>query len=77
MSNFTAKQLIEEVESLPSEERAFIADSILKTLNPVNEEVQNKWLEVAEKRLQDLKSEKITGIPEGEVFGKIKERFSK
>lgn len=77
MSNLTTKELLEEVESLPSEERAFIADSILKTLNRVDENIDNEWLKVAEERLNDLKSGKVKSVSSEEVLTKVRERFSK
>ena len=70
------KKLIEEVISLPVEERALIADSILRSLNPVESDIDKKWIEVAKERLKDLKSGKIKSIPGDEVFNKIWQRFS-
>ncbi len=70
------KNLIEEVISLPVEERAMIADSILRSLNPVSSEIDNKWIKIAKKRLEELKSGKIKAVPGNEVFNKIWQRFS-
>jgi len=70
------KNLIEEVFSLPVEERVIIADSILKSLNTVNPEIDQKWIKAAKRRLDDLKTGKIKAVPGNEVFNKIWERFS-
>lgn len=77
MSETTTKRLIEEIESLPIEERAMVAESVLKSLNPVNQQIEDQWMEVAERRLQELKSEKVKSIPGEKVFEKIQKRFSK
>jgi len=70
------KKIIDEVISLPVEERALIADSILRSLNPVELEIDKKWIEVAKQRLEDIKSGKIKAVPGDEVFRKIWQRFS-
>ena len=70
------KKLIEEVTSLPVEERAIIADSILKTLNPVETDIEKKWMKVAKERLIELKSGKVKPIPGDEVFNKIWKKYA-
>ena len=77
MGSLTTKKLIEEIESLPVEDRVLVADSVLKSLNPVDQEIEKKWIEVAEKRLDELKSGEVKGISGEEVFEKIQKRFSK
>jgi len=70
------KKIIEEVISLPVEERALIADSILRSLNPVESDIDKKWIKIAKKRLEELKSGSIKAVPGDEVFDKIWQRFS-
>ncbi|MCP4347344.1 MAG: addiction module protein [Desulfobacterales bacterium] len=72
----STEKLIEEVLSLPIEERAFIADSLLKSMNPVDSENDRKWIEVSKKRLRELQSGEVEGVPGDEVFKKIWKRFS-
>ncbi len=76
MSDITTKKLIEEIESLPVEDRVLVADSVLKSLNPADEEIEKKWIEVAEKRLNELKTGKVKGISGEEVFEKIHRLYS-
>jgi putative addiction module component (TIGR02574 family) len=70
------KKIIEEVISLPVEERALIADSILRSLNPAESEIDKKWIELAKDRLKELKSGKIKALPGDDVFNKIWQKFS-
>ncbi|MDD3581724.1 MAG: addiction module protein [Desulfobacca sp.] len=69
------KKLIEEALSLPVEERAIIADSLLRSLNMPDTTIDAKWVEVARKRLQELRSGKIKPIPGDQVFSEILYQF--
>lgn len=73
----STKEIIDQATSLPTEERAVVIDSLLKTLNPTNDEIDRKWIEVAKKRLDELRSGEVKPIPGEEVFRKINDRFSK
>lgn len=57
-----AKKIIEEIKSLPIEERALIADSILKSINPVKSSIDKKWVTTAKIRLEGLRAEKVKSI---------------
>lgn len=70
------KKLIEEALSLPVEERAIIADALLRSLNMPDSTVDTKWAEVARRRLQELRSGKVKPIPGDQVFSEILDRFS-
>ncbi len=73
----TTKKLIEEALSLPVEERALIADSLLRSLNAPETSVDAQWAEVARKRLQELRSGAVKPIPGDKVFAKALERLAK
>jgi putative addiction module component (TIGR02574 family) len=73
----TTRKLIEEALSLPVEERALIADSLLRSLNAPDNAIDEKWLRVAKKRLQELRSGELKGIPGEEVFAEVFERLAK
>ena len=73
----TTKKIIEEALSLPVEERALIADSLLRSLNMPNAGIDAKWTEVAKRRLQELRSGKVKTVPGDMVFDKALERFTK
>jgi hypothetical protein len=71
------KEIIEEAESLPVEERVIVIDSLLKTINPSPPDVEAEWISVAKRRLAELRSGRVKDVPGGEVFGRIKNRFEK
>ena len=71
----TMKELIEAVVSLPVEERAIVADSVLRSLNAPDPEIDRKWAEVAQRRLAELRSGEVKTIPAEEVFSKVRKRF--
>jgi putative addiction module component (TIGR02574 family) len=70
------KRLIKEALALPVEERALIADSLLRSLNMPNPAIDAKWAEVARSRLQELRSGKVQPIPGDEVFSEVLKRLA-
>ncbi|HHE33013.1 MAG TPA: addiction module protein [Chlorobaculum parvum] len=69
------KQLIDEAVSLPVEERAFVVDSLLHSLNQPESEIDKKWAAEAKRRLAELRSGKVQAIPGDEVFAKVWKKF--
>jgi putative addiction module component (TIGR02574 family) len=69
------KELIEEVASLPVEERAIVADSILRSLNPPESDVDRKWTQLAQRRLAELRRGDVKPIPGEQVFARVWKRF--
>ena len=76
MFNLKTKDLIEEVISLPVEERAIVVDSILRSLNPPDSDIDRKWMAIARRRLSELRSGEVKAVPGEEVFSRIWKRFS-
>ena len=74
--NMKTKDLIAEAISLPAEDRAIIVDTLLKSLNPPETEIDKKWAAVAKRRLEELHSGEVRAVPGDEVFKKIWNRFS-
>ncbi|MGH8524353.1 MAG: addiction module protein [Gammaproteobacteria bacterium] len=68
--------LIAEAVSLPVEERALVVDSLLKSLNPPDTDIDEKWMSVAKRRLAELRSGEVKAIPGDEVFERIWNRFA-
>lgn len=71
------KELIEEVVSLPVEERAIIAESILRSLNPPESDIDREWAQVAEHRLAELRFCAVKPVPGEQVFARVWKRFEK
>jgi putative addiction module component (TIGR02574 family) len=71
------KELISEATSLPVEERVIIVDSLLRSLNPPDEDIDKKWTIVAKRRLEELRSGKVKPVSGDEVFAKVWKQFSK
>jgi len=65
------KELLDEVISLPVEERARLADSILRTLNAPEPEIEHQWVAVAQRRLQELRSGMVHPIAGDDVFTRV------
>ncbi len=70
-----AKEIIKEAESLPVEERILVVDSLLRTLNPPDSNIDTKWAEMAKQRLEELRSGRVTAVPGDQVFAKVRKRF--
>ena len=71
------KEIIEEAAALPVEERAIVVDSLLRTLNTPDPEIDKSWAEVANRRLAELRSGRVQAIPGEQVFKRIRERFAR
>jgi len=69
------KEIIREAESLPVEERAMVIDSLLRTLNSPDAEIDKEWLTVAKRRVAELRSGSVTPVSGNEVLSKIRKRF--
>ncbi|MXS82487.1 addiction module protein [Nitrosomonas oligotropha] len=73
-----SKKMIEEITALPVEERVMIIDSLLRSLNQPESEIDKKWIEVAHQRLMEMRAGSVgTAIPGNEVFDRVWQRFQK
>ncbi len=68
--------LIAEVAALPIEDRALIADGVLKSLNIPDPEIDKQWAVVAQRRLHELESGLVQAVPAEEVFDRIRKRLA-
>ena len=67
-------ELFDEAVSLPVEIRTQLVDKLLRSLHPVQKEIDKLWAAEAEKRVEEIKSGKVKTIPGDEVFKKILDR---
>lgn len=66
------EKLLAKISDLPVEERAKIADAILKTLNSPNPEIDAYWMEEVERRAKEVESGEVEMIPGEEVMDELK-----
>jgi len=65
------KDLINEAEALPIEERALVVDSLLRSLNRPESRIDEKWASVAKERLREVRSGAVETVLGDDVFAKI------
>jgi len=75
--DMTTKQLLEEALSLPIEDRASFADSLLRSLNTPDAAIDAKWKVEAKRRLLELRSGEVAPIPGEIVFSEVRKRLAK
>ena len=73
----SAKDIIREAAALPVEERIIVVDSLLRTLNIPDTDIDKEWAEVAKRRLVELRSGRVNPVPGDQVFARIRERFGR
>jgi len=54
-----------------------MVDSLLKSLNTPCSSIDEEWGALAEKRLEQLRSGAVAGIPADQVFERVWKRFEK
>lgn len=69
-------ELINEASSLPVDERARIVDSLLQTLNPLDESSAAEWAVVASRRLAEIYSGQVQTVPGELVFEQLRQRLA-
>jgi hypothetical protein len=72
-----AEKILREASDLPVEERAFIVDSLLRTLNRPDPEIDRQWVAIARERLASLRAGGVRAIPAGDVFARLRDRFGR
>lgn len=69
------EDIIKEATSLPVEERIIVVDSLLRTLNMPDPDIDKEWAVVAKRRLVELRSGRVNSVPGDQIFARIRERF--
>ena len=68
------KELTEEALRLPPDERVVLAESLLLTIDEEHDlKIDESIMAELERRLQDFRDGKVTGIPADEAFRRIRE----
>ena len=71
------EKIAEEALSLSSEARALPADRLVESLDPAEDGYIDKlWAAEGNRRLQELRSGQVTGIPGEEVFARLRQKYA-
>ena len=70
-----AQALLEEVESMPIEERIRVVNQVLCSLHGVEPGSDRKWLREANKCLREIKSGRVKTISGRAVLAEARRRF--
>ena len=66
------KRVIENIKSLSADEKALIAHCLISSLESSNdEEVDDKWLKISEKRLLELESGEVDGVSWNDIRSRV------
>lgn len=70
------KKIEEQALQLPQKDRESLADRLLSSLDdkPLND-IDEAWIQEAEKRYQEYKDGKIKGIPGDRIFNEIRQEL--
>ena len=63
--------------SLAPEERALLVDSLLRSFDQPESDIDQKWANLANKRLAEMRSGKVKPVPGDEVFERVRNRLDK
>jgi len=62
---------------LPSEARALLADRLVESLDPAEEGyIHTLWADEANRRLNELRSAQVTGIPGEEALTRLRNKYA-
>ena len=62
-----ATMMLKEIANYPVEDRIMMADAIIESLNGSNPEIDAAWNAVSRRRLGELRTGKVKGIPAATV----------
>ena len=64
----SATMMLNEVREFPIDERVKFVDAVLRTIYPVDDGVEAKWIEVANRRKAEILLGSVATIPSDEIF---------
>lgn len=71
------EDIADEALSLPSEARALLADKLVESLDPAEDGVIHElWKTESSRRLQELRSGSVSGIPGETAFATLRQKYS-
>jgi putative addiction module component (TIGR02574 family) len=75
MAKMTLDEVREAVKELTAEERDILSQELLIEKQSMVPSIERAWITEAERRLEELESGKVKGIPAEEVLGRIQRRI--
>lgn len=69
------KEIMEEVVSRPVQERAIVADSVLRGQRTRDPDRDSKWVQVALRPLAQLRTGEVGPLPGERVFAEVWRQF--
>jgi putative addiction module component (TIGR02574 family) len=73
--SMTVAEILIAAQALPPRERETLCTKIAESLDAPLTPEEEAWAEVAERRVEELRSGKVKGIPADEVFAKARRRL--
>lgn len=71
--NIPVEKITEAVLALPSDARALLADRLVESLDPLTDPgVREAWSAEALRRLEEVRSGKVDGVPATEVSARVR-----
>jgi putative addiction module component (TIGR02574 family) len=71
------EDIADEALALPSEARALLADRLVQSLDPAEDGyIHGLWAAEASRRLHELRSGKVIGIPGEEAFARLRQKYA-
>ena len=67
-----ATMMLEQIASYPVEDRVMMVDAIIESLNGIDPDVDAAWSAAARRRMSELRSGKVRGIPVSAVFSRAR-----
>ena len=67
-----AAMMLEQIASYPVEDRVMMADAIIESLNGIDPDVEAVWGAVARRRMMELRSGQVRGVPVSAVFSRAR-----
>jgi putative addiction module component (TIGR02574 family) len=72
----TVQKLKDQLKKLPHSQRAEIASFLIETLDEENEGWEQAWDKELARRVKEIKSGRVRGIPAAKVFAKLDEKYA-
>ena len=73
-----SEKIANEVLSLPSEERLILIDKLIRSLNlPVSSDIEKLWAKEANRRLKELRANKVDGLDGESVFEDLRKKYKR